>query len=75
MGITLTALDAVHLQNELPISVTSPGRQLATPPPVGKEHKKSSGGLLIAIIMGVLVDNTITKANKHFGPNRDNDKE
>jgi hypothetical protein len=30
--------------------------------------QKCTGGLLIAIIMGVLVDNTITKANNHFGP-------
>jgi hypothetical protein len=71
---TLIALDAVHLQNELPITVTSSGRLLAPPPPARKQ-KKSSGGLFIAIIMDVLVDNTITKANKHFGPYRDNEAE
>jgi hypothetical protein len=37
--------------------------------------KKCSGGLLIAVIMGVLVDNTITKANNHFGPYCDNEAE
>jgi hypothetical protein len=35
--------------------------------------QKCSGGLLIAIIMGVLVDITITKANKHFGLYCDNE--
>jgi hypothetical protein len=46
-----------------------------SPPPVGKRTKKCSGGLLIAIIMGVLVDNIITKANNNFGPHSDNKDE
>jgi hypothetical protein len=49
---------------------------LFSPPPVGKQQtKKCSGGLLTAIIMGDLVDNTITKANNHFGPYCDNEAE
>jgi hypothetical protein len=77
LPFTLIALDAVHLQNELPITVTSPGRLLAPPNTVGKQQQqqKGSGGLFIAIIMGVLVDNTITKGNRHFGPYRDNEAE
>jgi hypothetical protein len=66
----LISLDAVYLQNELPITVTSPGQLPAPPPPVGKQQ--SSGRFLIAIVMGILVDNTITKANNHFIPYRDN---
>jgi hypothetical protein len=47
-----------------------------TPPQVGKQQtKKCSGGLLIAIIMGILVDNTITKVNNHIGPYCDNKAE
>jgi hypothetical protein len=47
-----------------------------SPPTVGKqETKECSCGLLIAIVMGVLVNNTITKANIHFGPYRDNEVE
>jgi hypothetical protein len=38
---TLIALDAAHLQNELPITVTSPGRLLALPPTIGKQKKKA----------------------------------
>jgi hypothetical protein len=33
------------------------------------------GGFLISVIMGVLVNNSITKANKHFGQYRDNEAE
>jgi hypothetical protein len=40
-----------------------------------KDKKKGSGRLLIAITMGVLVDNTITKVNEHFGPYSDNEAE
>jgi hypothetical protein len=70
----LTELDAVHLQNELPMPVIPTGRLLAPLPPVGKQHKiKCSGGLLIA--MGVLVNNTLTKANNLFGPYRDDEAE
>jgi hypothetical protein len=46
-----------------------------SPPPVGKQTKKWSGGLLIAIILGVLVDNTITMVNNHFSPYHDNEAE
>jgi hypothetical protein len=38
----------------------------------GRGGVEGNGGLLIAIIVGVLVDNTITKANKHFDQYRDN---
>jgi hypothetical protein len=68
----LIALNAVHLQNELPTTVTSPGRLPAPSPPIGKQQiKKFCGGLFIAIVMGVLVDNTMTKVNNHFGPYHD----
>jgi hypothetical protein len=40
-----------------------------------QQTKKYSGELLIAIIMDVLVDNTITKANNHFSPYHDNEAE
>jgi hypothetical protein len=47
-----------------------------SPSPVVKQQtKKCSGGLLIAIITGVLVDNTITKTNNHFGSYCDNESE
>jgi hypothetical protein len=40
-------------------------------PPVGTQQtKKCSDGLLIAILKGVSVGNTMTKANKHVGPHR-----
>jgi hypothetical protein len=68
----LIALNAVHLKNELPPTVTSPGRLLAPPPPLSrKKQKKTSGRLLIA--MGILVNNTITMANNHFGPYHNNE--
>jgi hypothetical protein len=38
----LITLDAVHLQNELPIAVTSPGQLLAPPPPVNKQQTKNA---------------------------------
>jgi hypothetical protein len=52
--------------------------ELLTKTPIMTEMRnppKGSGGLLIAIIMGVLVDNTMTKRNNHFGPYHDNETE
>jgi hypothetical protein len=47
-----------------------------SPPPVSKqETKKFSSGLLIAVVMGGLVNNTMTKANNNFSPYRDNEAE
>jgi hypothetical protein len=71
----LIALDAVHLQNELPITVRSPGRCLLHRLQSENKKQKCSGGFLFAIIMDVLVDNTVTAANNRFGSYRDNETE
>jgi hypothetical protein len=69
----LIALNAVHLQNELPFTVTPSGQLLAPHLQSVNSKQKCSGGLLIAIIMGILVHNTITKVNNHFGPYHNNE--
>jgi hypothetical protein len=45
----LIALDAVHLQNKLPITVTSPGQLLAPPLPVSKQTKNAVVGCALQL--------------------------